>query len=184
MGNKISKFSDDDLGPCMQALNEKQRDYVRMFVAYGDPLDAARASGYGGEHPQSVRNAAWKLAHDPRIKAALREYAEAHLSGLVPLATTALENILLNPAHTSHFKAVERILNQAGMVIAQKHEVDVVDNRTADELKSYVMSIANAHGLDVKKILGYDPVSKALPAPKIIDAITRPVREEWEDDDE
>lgn len=177
-----------ELGPAMQALTKKQRGYVRQFVAFGgNETDAARAAGFGGEHPQSVRNAAWKLAHDPKVRAAIREYAECHLNALVPMATTAMENIILNPAHKDHFKAVERILNQAGMTIAQKHEVEVYDNRTADDLKTYIQTIASAHGLDVKKILGYDPGAKALPAP--IDAIPEVMRvtrmlEEWEDDDE
>lgn len=191
MSNKITnRLGTQNLGPCMLALTERQREYVRMMVVYGDSLDAARAAGYEGEHPQSVRNTAWKFAHDPKIKAALREYAEAHLSAVVPLAAQAMENILTNPAHKDHFKAVERVLNQAGMVVATKHEVEVTDNRTTDELKSYIETIANAHGLDIKKIIpGYS--APALPAPNIIDVIATDVsdkedlieervREEWE----
>jgi|SRR5882672_1530362 len=190
MSNKISKTLDAaDEGPAMAALTPLQRGFVKALVIFGgNETDAARAAGYGGDHPQSVRNAAWKLAHDPRVKLAIREYADARISAAVPLAAEAMVNILLNPAHKDHFRAIERTLNQAGMQITTKHEVEVTDNRTADELKAYITTIANAHGLDVRKILGHS--TPALPAPDIIDVIGTDVsdkeeviaREEWEDD--
>jgi hypothetical protein len=116
-------------GPAMQALTERQRAFViAMFEqgAKGTYTGAARTAGYGGT-PNSLRVQAHALAHSDKVQAAMREEAERRIGGLLPIAHAGLVDIITNPGHEDHFKAIKHAQALSGL--APKQTV-VVEHKT------------------------------------------------------
>lgn len=100
-------------GPAMQALpTEKQRAFVvAMFEVKpgrGAIMRAARQAGYGTatSSQKSISVIGSRLANDERIQLAMEEEGRRRFRTLGPAAHHALKNLLLNPKHRDHSKAV------------------------------------------------------------------------------
>src|SRR5262249_30096006 len=61
------------LGPAMQVLTPKQRAFVRAYAAGATQAQAVAAAGYSTANPTVISVAGTRLAHDPKIQAALYE---------------------------------------------------------------------------------------------------------------
>jgi hypothetical protein len=130
---KDLSITTEALGPAMMALNPRQRAFVVAMFDLGESVtyaDAARRAGY----PDNGKSAIWvtghRLAHSDKIQAALREEAERMAGGLLPLAHKMMVDVIRNPNHRDHFKAVKHAQALAGVSPTQKHEV-VHKNDTA-----------------------------------------------------
>lgn len=149
-------------GPAMAALpNDRQRAFV---LACNQPTtdtgqvnyaDAARRAGYGGKSPQAVYTASARLAHDPRIQAAMLELAQAQMGAAVPMATAALIQIMSGGLKaTDRMKAAGMILNRGGLPEQSEHHVVVTKTETQQDRLERAIRLAKELGLDPAAMLG------------------------------
>lgn len=147
------------LGPAMKALNEKQRAFVVALIECGgmNYTRAALAAGYGNGKSECAAVTANRLAHDDTILEAIHEEAHRRLrSGSIMSVQTLLD--IANDAtaeNKDRLKAVEMILNRAGMPAMTEHHVHVkhTDN-TEVAMIARIKLLAEKQGLDPAKLLG------------------------------
>jgi hypothetical protein len=167
--DRISEIvaSDYKFGPAMRGLTERQRRFVIAMVEYPMASQAAAASmaGYAGPL-EDLSTHASRMAHDPRISAAIREEAQARLGGAGILASTKVVQLLNDSTDpTIILKCASMIFDRIGMPKQTKQEINV--NHGLDTGGSAVDRIAKACillGVDPKTLLG-----RAAP-PDAIDA--------------
>lgn len=139
----------------MSALREQQRAFVEYHVATGGRnAGVAYMAAYPECTKEACRAAASRLMRDPRVLAAFREEADKRVQGHTILATDLLMTIAENPQHKDQFRAIVEILNRAGMIVATRHEVEVTDNRSTEEIISLVKRLAEKANLPVEQLLG------------------------------
>ena len=140
-----------DLGPAMQALpTDKQRRYVMALYdeeapAKGDGLliYAARTAGYGTETStdRALSVMGSRLAHDPRVRAAIAEYSHAVVRTIPPEAVRALKAVIRDPKHRDHMRAINAVIDRVDPV---QHVVKIQDDRppTVEETEKVLARIA------------------------------------------
>jgi phage terminase small subunit len=156
-----------EYGPAMLALNDRQRKFVVALFDESAPREgfglwtwAAERAGYSASNPAVLKSQGWRVAHDPKVIAAINEHAKFHVRTLSPEAVRSLRDLLKNPKHRDHMRAIDAVLNRADPVESKlsvaveqtwKPSVEVTEKvlRRIDEL-------AAKFGL--------------LPSPKVIDA--------------
>jgi hypothetical protein len=125
-------FAEIELGPKMQACNERERKFVWYYVTAADEnaSEAARIAGYAdpGGHSSSVRGQAHHLMHRERVLAAIEEVATKAFRGLLMPAVRAARNMIDDKKHGDHAKTVLSTLSRLGK--SERTGVDV--NVTGD----------------------------------------------------
>jgi len=144
-----------DLGPAMRELSEPQRRFVLAMVEMGTDnyTAAARVAGYGGTDGATLV-AAHRLSHNPAVQAAIREEADRRLRAGAILAASALIEIVADKSHKDRFKAADRLLERAGMLVENINRTIVEDHRTDKEIEQAIILMARRNGLDPQKLLG------------------------------
>lgn len=150
---------DAKLGPCMRALNERQRAFVIALIEMGgiNFSRAAFAAGYGNGNVESASVQGHRLAHDETILAAIHEEAHRRLrSGAVMAVQTLLEIANDQTAkHGDRLKAVEMLLNRSGLHAVTEHNIKVERHDVTDEgMIKRITLLAQKQGLDPAKLLG------------------------------
>src|SRR3954464_12660795 len=92
----IAEATAEAWGPAMTALSPKQRAFVLAYVIQtnASASQAARLAGYmdnGGGG--SVRVTEYRLAHNPKVLAAIREVVVSRVSSNLPVYVNALERV-------------------------------------------------------------------------------------------
>lgn len=160
--------SNEALGPAMAALSAQQRAFVvAMFDMGATYADAARKAGYADTG--GIRVQAHRLAHNEKVQAAFREEAERRATGLLPIAHTMMAQIVANPSHPDHFKAIRHSQALAGVSPTQKHEV--IHRTDTASLKADLLAAMDL----LKSIAG--PMIDITPKQAIIDNL--PPDEDW-----
>jgi phage terminase small subunit len=126
------------LGPAMKALpNDRQRAFVEYYVlstkpGYGAQVTAARRAGYGTSNstPTIMANIAWRLMQDEQIQAAIIEASRKVLRGMAPGAVRAVHNLINDPAHKDHARALDMVLSRSDPITM--HQVVDVTHRHVD----------------------------------------------------
>jgi hypothetical protein len=124
-----------ELGPAMKALNERQRAFVRHLVTgkpgYGALTQAARRAGYGRDSkPATLGKHAHDLSQNPKIIAAITEEAKKVIRGVGHAeAAAAVMNMIRDPSHRNHARAVDMVLSRVDAVIS-KQSIDVVQSHS------------------------------------------------------
>jgi hypothetical protein len=135
------------LGPAMRALpNDQWRAFCYALVTgkpgHGRYARAARVAGFcEGSTPATQAKAAWRLAHDDRMIAAIAEEARKHLRGAHPEAVNALHNMIRDPAHRDHGRAVLALLDRVDPIVSKQnievtHRVLDPDQEALEELRA------------------------------------------------
>lgn len=157
------------LGPAMQALSPPQRAFVIALLETGARDDhlAAKMAGYGGTDG-ATRVAAFRLAHNPKVQAAIKEEADRRLRAGAILAASALVDIASDTRHKDRYKAAVELLNRAGLIVQTEHKVIVEDNRLTDEIEAGIIALAQRLNVDPTKLLGTQ--SKAARKAEAVDA--------------
>jgi hypothetical protein len=135
------------LGPAMRALpNDNWRNYCFQLVTgpggHGKYAAAARAAGFGkGSKPSTLGKQAWQLAHDDRMIAAIAEMSRKYLRGAHPEAVNALHDMIRDPQHRDHGRAVLAVLDRVDPVISKQsidvtHRVVDPDQEALEELRA------------------------------------------------
>lgn len=135
------------LGPAMRALpNDQWRAFCLELVTgpggHGKYTAAARAAGFGKDSDASTLGKfAWKLAHDERMIAAIAEESRRWLRGAHPEAVNALQNMIRDPAHKDHGRAVLALLDRTDPVVSKQnievtHRIVDPDQEALEELQA------------------------------------------------
>ena len=145
-----------ELGPAMQALNERQRIFVVALLDQGTKHNqsaAARKAGYRGK-PETIRVMGHQLAHYPKVQAAILEEAKKRLQ----LGTGAAAALLLETigdkkvGRHDRLRAAESVLDRGGLHARTEHTVTVTKDRT-EKLRD-ICRLAREFGLDPRQVVG------------------------------
>ena len=178
MGAPVAEFDEND-GPCMAALTELERNLVRAFFDHPNYTQAqlAEVAGYQkGTAPNQLSVAGARAFGRERVIAAMQEEGSKRLRSGGALAVSALMDMVRNPQHKDHAKAVQMALDRTGFHAMSEHKVIVDDKRpqTKAELIAAITRLAAERGLDTTatmKLIGRDPSSGREHDPtKAIDA--------------
>lgn len=143
-------------------ISPKQRAWTMAYLDAGDEnaSAAARRAQYGKDSPtpeaakEAQKRAGYRNVHDPDVQAAIRELAHEKFRVAGYAATAALMALVKDNAHKDHFKAIERVLAQNGMIAAvqidHNHKVTVTEK---DQIERLTV-LAKQLGMDPKTLLG------------------------------
>jgi hypothetical protein len=126
-----------ELSPEMKALpNDRWRAFVHHYLSgppgHGSRARAAERAGLTKNKKWAARHA-YRVYHDPRVIAAIAVESKKYIRAHAPDAAKALMNMIHDPAHKDHARAVAMLLNRVDPEV-QLHdtrlEVRVVDTDT------------------------------------------------------
>ena len=142
----------------MTGLTEKQRRFVwALGESNGNHTRAAAVAGYEGElGGVAHRVAGHRLAHDPKIRAAIQEVALEGINGDAILARMVLHEVAENRTYSAgdRMKAALAILNRSGIHEKTEHKVTVEHTTDPTAMIAEIKAFAAKLGLDEKKLLG------------------------------
>lgn len=149
------------LGPCMRVLNERERAFVIASSEVGSGkgwrVEAAKIAGYSGT-PNSLRVQAHRLATNPKVLAAMKEFA----LGLMHISSVRLTAMLLDIASGDipstageKLKAAAMVFNRIGMPETTEHKVSVTHDVDTASAMQKLTTFAKALNLDPKQLLGH-----------------------------
>lgn len=150
---------DPQWGPAMRALpTDRMRAYVIAALETGssNATKLARMAGYA---ENGIRPCAHRLAHDPRILAALREEGERRLQSAAIMAASRV--VAIAEATTDEkvaLKACEMIFNRVGLhAVTEVRNLNMSDG--AGQIER-IATLAQKLGLDPRVLLGRYGVKK------------------------
>jgi hypothetical protein len=144
-----------EYGPRMLALTEKQRNYIKAMAAnpFGASSAWARSAGYS-DSSKGAKVAAFRLRHDPKIEAAVLEYASTlmHRDGPV-LAVSVMMEIARDKEHPRRLAAAEAIADRIGLHRLSEHKI-VVEHQSTEAMVARIRELAAKLGMDAEALLG------------------------------
>jgi hypothetical protein len=182
--------AEGEWGPCMKALpNQMMRDFVYSLVRQkprrGALVAAAREAGYcKNSTPSIAAKLAWKLAHDPRVVAAISEESRKILHVAFPEGANALINLIRDPTHKEHGRALGMLLDRV-FPAESRHTVEVThkvidpDQEALEELRALrqlgtardkLLELFGHNGLDRLEMLEAADNARRAREAKVIDA--------------
>ena len=148
------------MGPAMRALpNNQWRLFCEFYLlekpGHGAQTAAARRAGFGNANttPLNMARIASRLMRDDRILAALSEEARKLVRGGGVEASKALMNLVRDPEHREHARAIGMVLARTDPEI-QRHDLHVTHkilDPVEEELEE--LSAARAIGATREKLL-------------------------------
>jgi hypothetical protein len=127
-----------EYGPKMAQLTELQRNYIKAMASapFASSTEWARMAGYSDRNG-GAKVAAFHLRHDPKIEAAVLEYAAhtMHRDGPM-LAVAGLMQIARNKDHPKQLRALETLANRVGLHERSEHMVRVEHSEESAEVLS------------------------------------------------
>jgi hypothetical protein len=147
-----------ELGEAMRQLSARERNFVVALVTgkpgYGAQVRAYRASGLRCVKPSTQSKEASKLVHKPKIIAAIAEEAKKIIRGVgYAEATAAVLNMVRDPSHREHGRAVAAILDRVDPTVT-KQSIDVVHrHQNADQEALEELRAARELGATREKLL-------------------------------
>jgi phage terminase small subunit len=144
-----------EYGPCMRALNARQRAFVEFLIleppTTGAQTRAARRAGYGTGRttPTIMAKISSRLVRDEKVLAALNEEARKLLRAGGLEASKALLSLLHNPEHRDHARAIAMTLARTDPEI-ERHDFNVMhkmldpDAEALEELRA-LRQLGTAH---------------------------------------
>jgi hypothetical protein len=145
----------EELGPCMQALNERQRAWV---VAYyqtgGNAAESARQAGYS-DASGGAAVIGCRMRQNPKIQKAMAEYIQGEANGEgLRVGYETVFAIARNPQHPKQFDAAKLLIGMGGLAPAQKVDVDVKVELTVQQKVERLRNLAAILGKDPEELLG------------------------------
>jgi len=162
-------------GPAMQALNERQRLFVRAMVQFPAAKAAklARMAGYGVVEGSSTRvmdQIGYRLVHDDKVLAAVHEETEKAIrrGGLVGIA--GMIEIATDKNSPERLRACIALADRAGFPAKTEHKV-VVEHTDDSRMLAFAERLAGELGIGREKLLGPNVIEgKVNGKPATIDA--------------
>lgn len=179
------------LGPAMLALpNDRWRAFVECYLlekpGRGAQTNAARRAGFGKPSTRALTMAriASRLMRDDRMVAAIAEETRKLLRGGAPEAAKAILELIRNPGHKDHARAIAMVIDRTDPV-ETRHHLDVVhkhidpDQDAIEELRALrkigasrekLVELFGYNGLERVEALEAADAARRADAAKIIDA--------------
>lgn len=144
----------DDMGPAMRDCTAQQRVFVTALLDGGShmkPTDAAALAGFS--NPRAYSH---ELMQMSRVQAAIKEVALAKLKSSALIGADVLISLAqdMRAPHSVQLKAAERLLDQADLIVATKHEVSVEHKLTREQKILKAIQVCKLLGLDPREKLG------------------------------
>ena len=138
----ILGMANDILSP-IKNLNARQVEFVKAYVACGDPNRAALIAGYS---ETTARGAATHILETPSVAIAIAREAKLRLARGIPAAIETIEWLMINsPSHKVRLDAATRYLDRAGIVLPKAE-----DAKSEFDLPMNELSAAQLHALVLK----------------------------------
>lgn len=179
------------LSPEMQALpNQKWREFCYHLVTqkpgHGALTRAARAAGFGkNSTPTNLAKLAWHMARDERVIAAVAVESKRVIRLGHPEAVAAVLNLVRNPKHRDHMRAVDAVLSRADPIESHsRHNIEVLhrtidpDREALEELRALrelgtprekLLALFGRNGLDRIEALEAADTSRRADSAKVIE---------------
>lgn len=149
---------DQEYGPAMSALNERQRAFVMSMIETPGctNAEAARRAGYS-DVSDGAKVRGFYLAHSPAVQAAIREEAGKRLNAASLMAAGVLMKLLgdddVEPK--DRIKAAGMLLDRSGFGAAQTINVNkTTTDRTGKAIMERIAALSQKLGVDAGKLLG------------------------------
>lgn len=148
---------DQELGPAMSALTERQRAFVMAMIEVPgcSHAEAARRAGYS-DASEGAKVRGHYLAHNPAVQAAIREEASKRLNA----ASLTAAGVLLKLLTDDEVKPKDRItaagmlLDRSGFGAAQTINVNkTVTDRSGKAIMERIAALSQKLGIDTSKLL-------------------------------
>jgi hypothetical protein len=124
-----------EFGPCMRVLTTRwQRACLALFQTRGNMSEALRLAGYKSDNRHSLKATAWKIFHDDRMRAAVREVAGRMIETSEPeLLATTFEIMRDAGIDTRDRLAAIRMVWDRANPVLTKHHLSVEHHLSVDE---------------------------------------------------
>ena len=167
----------------MGKLTAQEQVFVcLLFENLGSITRAAERAGFKHATRAGLRMLAHRLLHKPSVADAVVEESRRRTVFLAPKAQEALRTLLDSPTHPDHMKAIKLVRDDSKVSVAVdkviQHKVDITISST--EKLEAIKRFAVSHGMDVQKLLGFDPEP---PLPIVVDAEFEPATMTAEEED-
>jgi hypothetical protein len=193
-----------EYGPAMKALpNARWRAFVEFYLLgtpsregmFSNQAAAARRAGFGKPRstPRAMAHIGWRLMQDQRMVEAIAEESRKLLRSGHPEAVTALKNMIRDPEHPGHARAVGMMLDRCDPVESRQqievtHKIIDPDQEALEELQALrqlgtpdqkLTELFGCNGLDRLLALEAADHARRAEAAKVIEgaAIEAPVDE-------
>jgi hypothetical protein len=110
-----------------------------------------------------MANIAWRIMQDPSVVAAIAEESRKMLRVGSPEAVNALLNLVRDPEHKSHARAVEMLLARADPPVVHQHMI-VEHKRNDAKMIELARRFAQEMGVDEAKLLGVNRSQQVIEA--------------------
>ena len=176
-------------GPAMRALpNDQWRAFAIALATdsgkHGSQARAARVAGFAkNSTPSNLAKLAWKIAHDDRMVAAVAEISRKVIRVGAPEAASALMNLIRNPKHREHGRAIAMVLERADPAVSRHshevlHRIENPDDEALEELRALrqlgatrekLLELFGHNGLDRLERLDAVDTARRADAAKVIE---------------
>jgi hypothetical protein len=153
--------SEDQMGPAMLRLNERQRIFVCALSVFGGDQSRAYAyAGYKSDNKRSVGAAASRLANAEEIVKAIQEESLRRINSATLLAVSTLVELASanNLDRKLRRQAAVDILDRTNFNPVTEHRIVIKDDRTTQELIDSITKLAHDNGLDARRLLSQDVI--------------------------
>jgi hypothetical protein len=123
-------------GPAMRVLPLRwQRAVVALFQTRGNMTEALRLAGYKADNLNSIKSTAWKIFHDDRMRAAIREVAGRMIETAEPEVLAVTLDVMRDVASEpkDRLRAAAMVWDRANPVLT-KHKIEIEHHLTSDQL--------------------------------------------------
>ena len=156
MSDTLPTFDTGRLGPAMEALPPRMRQFVMAIIQTGcTNAKAADLAGYQGG-PDTWKAMGWRLAHDSRVQAAIQEEAAKLIRTSAVMAIGVVQDIARNPNvdPKDRLKAALAILDRSGLHAHTEHTLKVEHQPSESETLRQIKELAERLGVDPVQFLG------------------------------
>jgi hypothetical protein len=189
MTGTASKKTWGEYGPCMRALSAQERAFVEYYLmeapAIGAQTHAARRAGYGKPRstPETMARIGYRLTHTQSISDAIIEQSRLMVRGAGPTAAKRLLNILDDPEHPGHIKAIDMVLKRVDPEVTTAnlnvtHRIVDADTEALEELRAArqlgatretLLQLFGGNGLSRLERLEQADIARRADAAKVIE---------------
>lgn len=139
----------------MAGLTERQKNFIRHLLETGsnNMTRAAAAAGYTGDR-LTLQVTGHRLAHDPKVQAAMQEEAKRRMNANVIMATSKVAELIESTDPRVALKAAEMVMNRGGVhaTTEVKHTHELTYN--SDEMVQRLQLLAKQLGMNAENLLG------------------------------
>ncbi|MDR3562058.1 MAG: hypothetical protein P4N59_11570 [Negativicutes bacterium] len=141
----------------MFALSPSARRFVIAMLEFpsASQAKAAGMAGFSGS-PENLSSTGWRLAHDPKVQAAIQEEARKRMGAATILAVSKLVELVDQSTDKKvQLRAIEMLLNRTGFNAITEHNINVNNVPSDDEGKiKRIELLCSTLGIDAQKLLG------------------------------